>query len=148
MQVLEAAVAANPWPLRRARGAELAERYPHAGEMLRLYQALTVTRAKSPPPRGGGGGGGGLFPPLSRLRRVAAAVVLRRFRRSSGQRPALPRLLALCEQLDLLPHDLRRVRRGQWQQTSDLPGAGAVPSRPRRRLPDVPKVSAHLRPAP
>ena len=44
MQVLAAAVAANPWPLRRERAAELAERYPHAGEMLRLYQALTVVQ--------------------------------------------------------------------------------------------------------
>ena len=44
MQVLEAAVAANPWPLRRARAAELAERFPHAAEMLRLYQALTVVQ--------------------------------------------------------------------------------------------------------
>ena len=44
MQVLEAAVAANPWPLRRERAAELAERYPHAAEMLRLYQALTVVQ--------------------------------------------------------------------------------------------------------
>lgn len=43
MQPMEAAVAAaaNPWPLRRERAAELAERYPHAAEMLRLYQALT-----------------------------------------------------------------------------------------------------------
>ena len=42
MQVLEDAVAqaANPWPLRRERAVELAERYPHAAEMLRLYQAL------------------------------------------------------------------------------------------------------------
>ena len=46
MQVLEAAVAgsANPWPLRRERAAELAERYPHAAQMLRLYQALTVVQ--------------------------------------------------------------------------------------------------------
>ena len=44
MQVLEAAVAANPWPLRRERAAELAERFPHAAEMLRLYQALTVVQ--------------------------------------------------------------------------------------------------------
>jgi FdhE protein len=44
MQVLEASVAANPWPLRRERAAELAERYPHAAEMLRLYQALTVVQ--------------------------------------------------------------------------------------------------------
>ena len=46
MQVLEAAAAAtaNPWPLRRERAAELAERYPHASEMLRLYQALTVVQ--------------------------------------------------------------------------------------------------------
>jgi len=44
MQVLEAAVNANPWPLRRERAAELAERYPHASEMLRLYQALTVVQ--------------------------------------------------------------------------------------------------------
>ena len=57
MQVLEAAVATNPWPLRRERAAELTERYPHAAEMLRLYQALTVVqeaayqeaRAATPP---------------------------------------------------------------------------------------------------
>jgi formate dehydrogenase maturation protein FdhE len=49
MQVLEAAAArtANPWPLRRERAAELAERYPHAAEMLRLYQALTVVQEKA-----------------------------------------------------------------------------------------------------
>ena len=46
MQVLAAAVAANPWPLRRERAAELAERYPHAEEMLRLYQALTVVQER------------------------------------------------------------------------------------------------------
>jgi hypothetical protein len=44
MQVLEAAVAANPWPLRRERAAELTERYTHAAQMLRLYQALTVVQ--------------------------------------------------------------------------------------------------------
>ena len=46
MQVLQAAAAgtANPWPLRRERAAELADRYPHAAEMLRLYQALTVVQ--------------------------------------------------------------------------------------------------------
>jgi len=44
MQVLEAAVAANPWPLRRERAAELADRLPHAAEMLRLYHALTVVQ--------------------------------------------------------------------------------------------------------
>jgi len=66
MQVLEAAVAANPWPLRRERAAELAERYPHAEEMLRLYQALTLVQEPavqippqlSPSPSGGGQGGG------------------------------------------------------------------------------------------
>jgi FdhE protein len=49
MQVLEAAAArtANPWPLRRERAAELAERYPHAAEMLRLYQAVTVVQEKA-----------------------------------------------------------------------------------------------------
>ena len=46
MQALEAAAArtANPWPLRRERAAELAKRYPHAAEMLRLHQALTVVQ--------------------------------------------------------------------------------------------------------
>jgi FdhE protein len=49
MQVLEAAAArtANPWPLRRERAAELAERYPHAAEMLRLYQVVTVVQEKA-----------------------------------------------------------------------------------------------------
>src|SRR5882762_10807494 len=63
MQVLEAAVAANPWPLRRERAAELAERYPHATEMLRLYSALTVVQEVAalrgaptlPSPASGGG---------------------------------------------------------------------------------------------
>lgn len=41
-QVLEAAIAAsaNPWPLRRERALELTARYPHAAEMLQLYQGL------------------------------------------------------------------------------------------------------------
>ena len=49
MQVLETAAArtANPWPLRRERAAELAERYPHAAEMLRLYQGLTVVQEQA-----------------------------------------------------------------------------------------------------
>jgi formate dehydrogenase maturation protein FdhE len=64
MQVLEAAVAqsANPWPLRRERAAVLAEQYPHATEMLRLYQALVVVQERAsqkiPSPSGGGQGGG------------------------------------------------------------------------------------------
>ena len=63
MQVLEAAAAAtaNPWPLRRERAAELARRYPHAAEMLRLYQALTVVQEaayKRPSPLAGEGQGG------------------------------------------------------------------------------------------
>src|SRR6266576_2141931 len=69
MQALEAAVAANPWPLRRERAAELAERYPHAAEMLRLYQALIGhlppplaggAQGIYPSPARGGGQGGGL----------------------------------------------------------------------------------------
>ena len=65
MQVLAAAVAANPWPLRRERAAELAERYPHAAEMLRLYQALTVVQEAAflaflPLPLAGQGRGGGI----------------------------------------------------------------------------------------
>ena len=64
MQALEAAAAtANPWPLRRERAAELAERYPHAAEMLRLYQALTIVQEaayqKFPSPLVGEGQGGG-----------------------------------------------------------------------------------------
>jgi FdhE protein len=49
MQVLEAAAArtANPWPLRRERAAELVKRYPHAEEMLRLYQALAVVQERA-----------------------------------------------------------------------------------------------------
>jgi len=70
MQVLEAAVgqSANPWPMRRERAAELAERYPHAAEMLRLYHALTVVqerayveaRERFPSPAHAGGQGGGI----------------------------------------------------------------------------------------
>jgi hypothetical protein len=69
MQVLEAAAArtANPWPLRRERAAELVDRHPHAAEMLRLYQALTVVQEAAfdearanfaSPARGGRQGGG------------------------------------------------------------------------------------------
>jgi len=68
MQVLEAAVgqSGNPWPMRRERAAELAMRYPHAAEMLRLYQALSVVQERAfeqareifPSPSGGGPGGG------------------------------------------------------------------------------------------
>jgi Protein involved in formate dehydrogenase formation len=62
MQVLEAAASqtANPWPLRRERAAELAERYPHAAEMLRLYQALTVVSENLPSAVYGAGQGGGV----------------------------------------------------------------------------------------
>jgi Protein involved in formate dehydrogenase formation len=46
MQALEASIgeSTNPWPLRRERAAELAERYPHAAEMLSLYQALVAVQ--------------------------------------------------------------------------------------------------------
>src|SRR5438270_4810750 len=65
MQSLEAAITAtaNPWPLRRERAIELASRYPHAGEMLRLYQALIPVQERAylealsnnfPPPVGEG----------------------------------------------------------------------------------------------
>ncbi len=48
-RVLEQAVAqsANPWPIRRERAAELAERYPHAAEMLRLYLALVGVQERA-----------------------------------------------------------------------------------------------------
>src|SRR5260370_42114055 len=65
MQVMEQALAgtANPWPLRRERAAELAERYPHAADMLRLYRALTVVQETAleviPSPARAGGQGGG-----------------------------------------------------------------------------------------
>jgi len=61
MQVLEAAIgaSANPWPLRRERAAELAERYPHATEMMKLYSALIdpmedAFRSAIPSPAGRG----------------------------------------------------------------------------------------------
>ena len=63
MQMLQAAVATNPWPLRRERAAELAERHPHAAQMLRLYHALTVVQESAvqliPSPLAGEGQGGG-----------------------------------------------------------------------------------------
>src|ERR1700737_4911485 len=81
MQVLEAAAArtANPWPLRRERAAELANRYPHAAQMLRLYHALTVVQERaaqnipsiSPSPLAGEGRGGG-----SHIANLAATRVL------------------------------------------------------------------------
>jgi hypothetical protein len=59
MQVLEEAVgaSANPWALRRERATELAKRYPHAAEILRLYQALID---HLPPSLAWAGRGGGL----------------------------------------------------------------------------------------
>jgi FdhE protein len=75
MQVLEATIskATNPWPLRKARAAELTTRYPHAAEMLRLYQALIPVQETAyleylppplgpnfPPPRAGEGRVGAL----------------------------------------------------------------------------------------
>ena len=38
--MLSATPATDPWPARRQRTDELASRYPHAAEMLRLYRAL------------------------------------------------------------------------------------------------------------
>src|SRR5207302_10577558 len=101
-----------------------------------------------PSPAWGGGSGWGHVPTLSKLRRAPAAVVLRGFRRGARQRPALPGLLALREQLDLLAHDVRRLRRVKRNQAPHLPGTRTVPARTRRRLPDVPEVSADVRPAP
>lgn len=70
MQALEASIgeSANPWPLRQERAAELAERFPHAAEMLRLYEALAAVqepaylefREQYLPPLSGEGRGGGL----------------------------------------------------------------------------------------
>jgi len=64
MQALEASIGdcANPWTLRHERAAELTERYPHAAEMLRLYQRLVPVqqlayREFSSPARGGQVGG-------------------------------------------------------------------------------------------
>ncbi len=84
-RVLEAAVAqtANPWPLRRERAAELAERYPHAAEMLRLYQALTniqetayhEARELFPSPSEGWQGGGSPDIATFAATRVLPAVV-------------------------------------------------------------------------
>jgi FdhE protein len=83
MQVLEAAVAANPWPLRRERAAELADRFPHAAEMLRLYQALTVVQEAAfheargifPSPSGGGQGGGSLDIAAFAARNVLPGII-------------------------------------------------------------------------
>jgi formate dehydrogenase formation protein len=81
MQALEAAVAssANPWPMRRERAAELAERYPHAAEMLRLYQALTVVQEtafqKFPSSSGGGQGGGSLDMAAFAVKEVLPGII-------------------------------------------------------------------------
>ena len=79
MQALEASIgeSANPWPLRRERAAELAERYPHAAEMLRLYQALID---HLPPSLAGEGPG----PPAHASR---ASVRSERLRRPGGGPP-------------------------------------------------------------
>src|SRR5207247_7238839 len=38
--ILSATPATDPWPARRQRTDELASRYPHAADILRLYRAL------------------------------------------------------------------------------------------------------------
>ena len=61
--ILSATPATDPWPARRQRTDELASRYPHAAEMLRLYRALLDPMAEAfhatPSPLAGQGRGGG-----------------------------------------------------------------------------------------
>jgi FdhE protein len=82
---MEQAVAgtANPWPLRRDRAAELADRFPYAAEMLRLYQALTVVQEAAfheargifRSPSGGAQGGGSLDIAALAVRNVLPGII-------------------------------------------------------------------------
>ena len=65
--ILSATPATDPWPGRRQRTDELASRYPHAADILRLYRALLDPQEdafhaalSSPSPLVGEGQGGGL----------------------------------------------------------------------------------------
>src|SRR6058998_2832212 len=61
--ILSATPATDPWPARRQRTDELASRYPHAADILRLYRALIDPMADAfhsiPSPLVGEGQGGG-----------------------------------------------------------------------------------------
>jgi len=63
--ILSATPATDPWPARRQRTDELASRYPHAADILRLYRAVLDPQEEafraalsSPSPRVGEGQGG------------------------------------------------------------------------------------------
>ncbi|TMD84969.1 MAG: hypothetical protein E6I74_01530, partial [Chloroflexi bacterium] len=58
--ILSATSEADPWPARRQRAEELASRYPHAADILRLYRAYADNL---PPPLAGEGQGGGMIFP-------------------------------------------------------------------------------------
>ena len=64
--ILSATPATDPWPARRQRADELASRYPHAADILRLYRALLDPMADAfhsiPSPLEGEGQGRGLCP--------------------------------------------------------------------------------------
>src|SRR5207237_10225204 len=96
---------------------------------------------------GEGNGGGQFENSLSELRRPASGLVLRRLRRAARQRPALPGLLPVRQELDLLADDLRRMRRSGRREATHLPGGEAVPPHARGRLPKLQTISADYRPS-
>src|SRR2546430_491903 len=65
--ILSATPATDPWPARRQRTDELASRYPHAADILRLYRTLLDPMAAAfhsipSPLEGEGQGGAAIFP--------------------------------------------------------------------------------------
>src|SRR5437764_2075580 len=77
--ILSATPATDPWPARRQRTEELASRYPHAADILRLYRALLDPMAQAfhttPSPLVGEGQGGGWELPAFAVQHVLPGII-------------------------------------------------------------------------
>ena len=77
--ILSATPATDPWPARRQRTDELASRYPHAADILRLYRALLDPMADAfhsiPSPLVGEGQGGGSELSAFAVRHVLPGII-------------------------------------------------------------------------
>ena len=80
--ILSATPATDPWPARRQRADELATRYPHAADILRLYRALLDPQEdafhaalSSPSPLVGEGQGGGWELPAFAVQHVLPGII-------------------------------------------------------------------------
>src|SRR5207247_2970564 len=96
------------------------------------------------PPCGGGSGWG----VMSRLRRPTATVVPRPLRGGVGQRSPLPAVFSMQPELELLPDDVRLLRRIQRNPPADLPAGRTLSPRPCRWMRNLPALPADVRPSP